>query len=129
MAKESNMSKTKIAGWVLSVLLSIMLLASAAIKLSGMQGMEVELDRMGWSASTLFYVGLVEAAIAVVYLVPPASFVGAVLMTGYLGGATATHVRIDDPFFVPIVLGVVAWIALGLRDRRVFALAAGSKAD
>jgi hypothetical protein len=48
---------------------------------------------------------------------------GAVLLTGYLGGATATHVRINDHnFFIPVVVGIVVWLALYLRDRRVRAL-------
>jgi xanthine/uracil permease len=47
---------------------------------------------------------------------------GAIILTGYLGGATATHVRAGEPFFVPIVLGVVLWLGLLLRDRRLQSL-------
>ncbi|HQX51357.1 MAG TPA: hypothetical protein PLY87_29495 [Planctomycetaceae bacterium] len=52
--------------------------------------------------------------------------VAAILLTAYLGGATATHVRVGDPFFMPIIMGFVVWIAYGLRQPAVFALATGS---
>jgi hypothetical protein len=56
-------------------------------------------------------------------LLPRTAVLGAVLLTGYLGGATATHVRINDHnFFIPVVVGIVVWLALYLRDRRVRAL-------
>jgi hypothetical protein len=45
------------------------------------------------------------------------------LLTGYLGGAVAAHVRVHEAFYIPIVVGILAWIALGLRDPRVFACA------
>jgi hypothetical protein len=54
---------------------------------------------------------------------PRTAFIAAILLTGYLGGPVATHVRVSDPFFIPIVIDVVAWFALGLRDPRVFTLA------
>ncbi len=53
------------------------------------------------------------------YAFPRTAIFGAILLTGYLGGATATHVRAGEPFFFPIVVGVLAWIALYLRDERL----------
>ena len=50
------------------------------------------------------------------------SILGAILLTGYLGGATATHVRVGDPFVMPVVVGVVVWLALFLREPRLRAL-------
>jgi hypothetical protein len=55
-------------------------------------------------------------------VIPRTSVLGAILLTGYLGGATATHVRIGDPFFAPIVLGVLVWGGLVLRDDRLRSL-------
>jgi hypothetical protein len=52
--------------------------------------------------------------------------VGTILVTGYLGGATATHVRVGDPFAMPILIGVIAWIAIGLRKSKVFRLSIGA---
>src|SRR5207245_10593611 len=54
--------------------------------------------------------------------VPRTSVLGAILLTAYLGGATATHVRIGEPFFMPILLGVLVWGGLFLRDERLRAL-------
>ena len=61
-------------------------------------------------------------AVAALYVVPRTSVLGAILLTAYLGGATATHVRIGEPFFMPILLGVLVWGGLFLRDERLRAL-------
>ena len=73
----------------------------------------------------MFKIGIVEVAIAILFLIPRTAFVGAILLAAYLGGATATHVRVGDPFYFPIIIGVVAWIALGLRKPEVLRLALG----
>ncbi len=82
--------------------------------------------KMGWTQDVMFTIGIVEVAIAVLFLIPRTSFVAAILLTAYLGGATATHVRIGDPFFFPVIIGVLAWFALGLRRPEVFRLAFGN---
>jgi hypothetical protein len=58
----------------------------------------------------------------VCYLIPRTAVLGAVLLTGYLGGAIATHARLGEPFVAPIILGVVVWAGLWLRDPRLRAL-------
>ncbi|MBX3424324.1 MAG: DoxX family protein [Pirellulales bacterium] len=60
-------------------------------------------------------IGVLEIVVAVLYFIPQTSFIGAILVTGYLGGATATHVRVGDPYFMPPLVGVVAWIGYALR--------------
>jgi len=60
-----------------------------------------------------------------VYLLPRTSILGAILLTGYLGGATATHVRVGEPFYIPVVLGVLLWSGLYLREPRLRALVPG----
>jgi xanthine/uracil permease len=57
-----------------------------------------------------------------VYLIPQTSLLGAILLTGYLGGAIATHVRISDNFVPPVVMGVLVWLGLYLRDPRLWPL-------
>jgi hypothetical protein len=64
-------------------------------------------------------IGLLELLCAVLYLVPQTALLGAVLLTGYLGGAVATHLRIGEPFVLPLVLGVLIWAGLWLRDPRL----------
>lgn len=115
-----------IIGWVLSGLLSAFLIGgSAAPKLTGGVPSEM-LDHLGFSRDTMLYIGVVEVLCAVLFLIPRTAFVGAILLTGYLGGATCAHVRLGEPNFVmPVVMGVVAWVALGLRQPEVFRLAFG----
>jgi hypothetical protein len=76
--------------------------------------------RLGYPESVVLGIGIIELMCLVVYVIPRTSILGAVLLTGYLGGAVATHVRIGSPLlshtFFPIYVGVLAWIALLLRD-------------
>ncbi len=106
-------------GLVLSAIPAFMLLMSAAFKFLQPQQFKDGLVQMGWTADTMFYVGIVEVICAVLYIIPRTSILGAILVTGYLGGATATHVRIGDPFFIPVLLGIIAWFGLWLRDERL----------
>ncbi len=76
------------------------------------------LSHLGWSESTITYVGIVEILCVVFYAIPRTAVLGAILITGYLGGATATHVRVGDQFFIPILIGIVVW----LRDKRLRAV-------
>jgi len=70
----------------------------------------------GYPDSAALPIALVETACVIVYAIPRTSVLGAILLTGYLGGATATHVRAGEPFFLPIVVGIVIWLGLFLRD-------------
>jgi hypothetical protein len=100
-----------------------MLLTSAAFKLVGGAQMEKDWTRFGYPLGTLAPIGVAEVACALLYALPPTSVLGAVLVTGYLGGAVATHVRVLDPAFpAPVLLGVLAWLGLFLRDPRLRAL-------
>ena len=63
-----------------------------------------------------------ELVCALIYAIPRTSVLGAILLTGYLGGATATHVRVGEPFYLPIIVGIVVWVGLYLRDERLRAL-------
>ena len=98
---------------------------SAVGKFVEWEGKAAMFDHLGFTQDLITKIGVLEIAIAVLFLIPRTAFVGAILLTGYLGGAVVTHLRVGDPFFMPVVLGVVAWIALGLRRPQVFALAFG----
>jgi hypothetical protein len=82
--------------------------------------------QLGYPQSVIVPLGLVQLACLIVYLIPRTSVLGAVLWTGYLGGAVATHVRVGSPLFshtlFPIYIAVLLWGRLWLRDRRVRAL-------
>ena len=108
-------------GRVLSALPVLLLLFSAVLKLRGpAEVVQVFTGKFGYPQQTLTPLGIVELSCAVLYAIPQTAFLGAVLVTGYLGGAVATHVRISDPeWFGPAVLGVLAWVGLYLRDPRL----------
>lgn len=63
--------------------------------------------------------GVTELACTLIYVVPQTATLGAILLTGYLGGAIATHVRIADPFWGPAVGGILVWLGLFLREPRL----------
>jgi hypothetical protein len=114
---------TRRISYLLSALPAAMLVMSAGMKLSGnRQAMEQASSQLGWPPTVMFALGLVELGCTVIYLVPRTSVLGAVLLTGYLGGAVATHVRVGDPFVAPLAVGVVVWLALWLREPRLKAL-------
>jgi len=75
--------------------------------------------KVGYPAGCLVPLGMVLLASTILYAIPRTAVLGAILLTGYLGGATATHVRMGQPFLFPVVFGVLVWACLYLRDERV----------
>ncbi|HXN33696.1 MAG TPA: DoxX family protein [Polyangiaceae bacterium] len=111
-------------GRVLSALPVLAMVASASMKLMhAPQFVEQWVGKLGYQESALTGIGLLELACVILYVIPRTAVLGAVALTGYLGGAVATHVRIGDPgLAAPVVLGILAWAGLYLRDERVRAL-------
>lgn len=123
----SGSKKMRIAGWILTGLVAAFLgIGSAAGKFVEWEGKAEKFEHLGYSQELIAKIGILEIALAIIYLIPRTSFLGAILLTGYLGGAIATHVRIGDQFFFPIIVGVVMWTGLALRRPQVFSLAIGS---
>jgi hypothetical protein len=79
-------------------------------------------DEARLSTSLLVPLGIVELACTILYIVPQTSVLGAILLTGYLGGATATHLRVEESWIGPVLLGILVWLGLFLRDCRLRAL-------
>jgi hypothetical protein len=104
----------------------LFLLWDGAGKLMELSFVVEAFDRIGYPVSTARGIGLLELACVAVYLIPRTSYLGAILLTGYLGGATAIHVRVGDPFFshsfFPAYVGLMVWCGLVLRDARLQAL-------
>jgi hypothetical protein len=110
-------------GRVLSALPVLLLVLSASMKLSHPpMVVETFVGKLGYPASVLPALAVLELFCTVVYVVPRTAVLGAVLMTGYLGGAVATHVRVGEAFALPLLLGVFVWAGLYLRDERIRAL-------
>jgi hypothetical protein len=124
-------SKTKrVVGWIVSGAVALMLCGPSAMgKFTEWEGKAEMFEHLGYTQDLITKIGFLEITLAILFLIPRTSFVGAILLTGYLGGATATHVRVGDPFFMPILVGVVMWIGLGLRRPEVFSLAFGVPND
>ena len=110
-------------GYIASAIPVLMLLFGGVLKLVKPDFLVEEFERLGYGENLALVIGILEIGCTVVYLIPRTSILGAILLTGYLGGATATHVRIGDPsFFMPVILGVLVWLGLYLRDNRLRAL-------
>ena len=113
------------AGRILSGLPALFLLVDSVGKFVKPAPVVEGTVRLGYPESVIFPLGIVLLACTVVYLVPRTSILGAILLTGYLGGAVATHLRVGDglfPMFFPVILGVLVWGGLFLRDTRLRAL-------
>jgi hypothetical protein len=96
---------------------------SATMKLLQPPDMAKGFEHLGWPIELAMPLGIIELTCTVLYLIPQTSVLGAILLTGYLGGATATHVRIGEAWFPPVLAGVFVWLGLVLRDPRLRELA------
>lgn len=117
------------AGWVMTGIVALFLLgASTAPKLAGAPVAVDALVALGWPPQHVLLIGLIELACVIHYVIPRTGPLGAVLLTGLLGGAMASHLRAGSPLLshtlFSIYLGVFAWAALVLRDGELRALLA-----
>ena len=129
MAEQPPVSRS--ARWLgrgLSGLAVLFLLFDGAIKLVPWPVVTETMDRIGYGSSETLArtLGVITVACTVLYAIPPTSILGAILLTGYLGGAIASHLRIGNPLFTHILfgfyLGLMVWGGLWLRDRKLRAL-------
>src|SRR5687767_15625108 len=109
-------------GRVISTVVGLMFAASAAMKFVGGPDLEKGMSDMGLPSSLLLPLAVLELTCAVIYLVPATTVLGAILLTGYLGGAILTHWRVGDVFYTHVVLGVLLWLGVALRDDRLWKL-------
>jgi len=113
------------AGRVISALPVLFLLMDGVMKLFKPAFVVEATVRLGYPESVILGLGIVLLACTALYLIPPTSVLGAILLTGYLGGAVATHVRIGEglfPVLFPVIVGILIWGGLWLRDERLRAL-------
>lgn len=109
-------------GRVISALASLLFLFSAALKLKGGPELAQGMAHLGLPDSMVVPLAILELSCVAVYLIPPTSVLGAILLTGYIGGAICTHWRVGDVFVVHIVLGVLIWLGVYLREPRLKSL-------
>ena len=114
------------AGRIMTTLAALFLLFDSAVKVLQLPVAVEGTTRLGYPAHAVLGIGLVELACLVLYVNPVTSVLGAVLLTGFFGGAVATHVRAGSPLFThmlfPIYVGVLVWGGLWLRDAGLRAL-------
>jgi hypothetical protein len=107
------------AGRIMSAPPSLFLLVDGGMKLAKPAVVVQSTVQLGYPESVILGLGIILLACTVLYLIPRTSVLGAVLLTGYLGGAVATHVRVEDGLFsilFPVLLGALLWGGLVLRD-------------
>lgn len=113
-------------GRILSGLLAVLLALDALGKFLKPEAVVKGTIELGYPESTIVPMGVSLLVSVILYAVPRTAIFGAILLTGYLGGAVATHVRVGNPLFThvlfPVYVGVLLWIGLTLRDRRLEAL-------
>ena len=115
--------KSILAGRIVSGVVVLFLGADAAMKILKTR-LAVEGDaRLGYPENTVVGIGVLLLLCTLLYVLPRTSILGAILLTGYLGGAVATHVRVGNPWLgyvlLPVYIGVLVWGSLFLRDPRI----------
>jgi len=111
-------------GRVLGALPALFLLFDGEIKVLQTHWAMEGTAQVGYSTGIVLPLGIVELACVVAYVFPRTAALGTAVLTAYLGGAVATHVRLGQPYILPILFGVILWLGLFLRDERIRALIA-----
>ena len=118
--------RSRTAGTVCTIVAVLFLAFDTILKVLRLDAAVEGTTSIGYPSDTVIWIGIIELVCLVLYLVPRTAVLGALLMTGYLGGAVATHVRISSPLvthtFFPVYVAFLLWGGLYLRDPRVRAL-------
>lgn len=116
----ASVSKTRLwVGRIIGALPALFLLVDAVTKLIKPAAVVDATVKLGYSESVIVPLGIVLLICTVLYLIPRTAVLGAILLTGYLGGAVATHVRVGGGLFeiiFPVIFGIMLWLGLYLRD-------------
>jgi len=115
-------ARAALAGYALTALLAIFMLMDAAMHFAKPAPVVDAFAKLGYPMSLSVVMAILALISAALYALPRTAVLGAILLTAYLGGATAAQLRIDGSVWFPVVFGVLVWLALYLRDERVRAL-------
>jgi hypothetical protein len=119
-AQAASVSKKSLwASRILSGLALLIFALTAALGMSNPAAAAQGFAHYGYPAGTMVPIAVVELVCVLLYAIPRTSVLGAILLTGYLGGAISTHVRAGEPFILPLAVGVIIWLGLFLRDARL----------
>lgn len=111
-------------GWVVSILPALVLLFSGVAKfvIPSSPELDENLRHIGWRADQIPTLGVIELLCAILFLIPQTAVIGAILVTGYMGGAIATHMRVGDAYIVQALIPILCWLGLWLREPRLMPL-------
>ena len=109
-------------GRVISILVALVFVVSALMKVKGGSMVTEGMAHLGLPGTMRLPLAVIEFSCAVIYLIPATAVLGAILLTGFIGGAMCTHWRIGEPVFMHIILGILVWLGLYLREDRLRAL-------
>ncbi|HEY3198032.1 MAG TPA: DoxX family protein [Nitrospirales bacterium] len=106
-------------GRVISALVSLLFAMSAVMKLRGGPQVVEGMAHLELPESLIMPLAILEISCVVIYAIPATAVLGAILLTGYIGGAILAHLRVGDPFFMQIAIGILIWLGLYLRENRL----------
>lgn len=106
-------------GRILSGLVGALLVMSGVMKLAGSPEVAAGFTHLGFDPGIATTIGALELVCVALYLLPHTAMLGAILLTGYMGGVIVTHLRLGEPVLTAVVIGVVVWLGLYLRDPRL----------
>jgi len=109
-------------GRVISALPAILFIVGGLFAIINPASMAQGMEHLGYPAHLARTIGALEIICGVLYLIPRTAVLGAILLTGYLGGATASHVRIGEPPIMPLVVAAFVWLGIYLREHRLHAI-------
>jgi fucose permease len=109
-------------GRIISALIVLFLLFGGVMNLTKSAQVIDAMKHFEYPEGLSLGLGITMIACAIIYAIPQTAVLGAILLTGYLGGATATHLRVGEPFFFPVLFGMLVWLGPFLRDARLRAL-------
>jgi hypothetical protein len=115
-------NKTVWTGRIISGLVVLFMLFNCVLGLMKPEMVRAGFAHLGYPESVGPGVAISMFVCTVLYAIPQTSVLGAILLTGYLGGATASHVRIGEPFYLPVIVGALVWLGIFLREERLRAL-------
>jgi hypothetical protein len=122
-AEVASVSKKRLwAGWIFSGLALLVFALTAMLGMLNPAAAAQASAHYGYPDGSMARIAIVELVCVLLYAIPRTSVLGAILLTGYLGGAISTHVRAGEPFYLPLGVGAIVWLGLFLRDARLRAL-------
>jgi len=107
------------AGRILSALPVLFMVLAIVYALTHLPAVQTDFSKYGYSEHAFTWILATEILCLILYLLPRTNVLGAVLLTGYLGGAVATHVRVGESFVLPVLVGIFLWLGIYFRDARL----------